>query len=70
MTHPFDQEIKTQIQQEPIPAVPDFVHTMTEATLADLPEKAPGRPTIFFPVKRLTAAAACASFLLLGLLHS
>ena len=68
MTHPFDQEIKTQIQQEPTPAVPDFVHTMTEATLADLPEKAPGRPTIFFPFKRLTAAAACASFLLLGLL--
>lgn len=68
MIHPFDQEIKTQIQQEPTPAVPDFIHAMTEATLADLPEKAPAHRTIFFPLKRLTAAAACAGFLMLGLL--
>ena len=68
MTHPFDQEIQTQIEKEPTPSVPDFVHAMTEATLADLPETAPGRRTIFFPFKRLTAAAACATFLLLGLM--
>ena len=68
MTHPFDQEIQQRIEKEPTPVVPDFVHAMTETTLADLPEKAPGRRTIFFPFKRLTAAAACATFLLLGLM--
>ena len=68
MTQPFDREIQAQIEKEPAPAVPDFVHAMTEATLADLPECAPGRRILSFPFKRLTAAAACAAFLLLGLM--
>ncbi|MBQ2651578.1 MAG: DUF3298 domain-containing protein [Clostridia bacterium] len=67
MTTPSDRDIRRQLEAEGRPAVPDFVHQMTEATLAALPEKLPvqRRPS---PFKRISAAAACAALLMLGVL--
>ncbi len=71
MTNPFDRELQARIEKEQAPRVPAFIHEMTESTLAALPEEAPApfrRNLLSFPLKRLTAAAACAGFLMLGLL--
>ncbi len=68
MNTPFDQNIRQQIRTEAQPALPDFVHEMTEATLAALPDKLPMPRRRSASWKRLTVAAACTALLALGVL--
>lgn len=68
MITPFDRHIRQQIRKEDTPAVPDFVHQMTEATLASLPEKMPLPKRTFSLRKSRAAIAACAAVLMLGVL--
>lgn len=62
---PFDAELRKLFSKEEL-QVPVSVHEKTEQTLASLPLQAPKRR--LYPIRKMTAAAACTAVLLLGIM--